>query len=85
MGSTETVSLIDRGNDAAAVGVAQLFVVVAAGTPRGAARHIVEEIDLVTIGRGDRETLRRSAGGLRRLELRIPDKALSSEHAKWHS
>ncbi len=62
---------------------AQLFVLIAAGHLRGtSSRHVVANTDLVTIGRGERDARRRSAGGLRRLELRLPDRALSSEHAR---
>jgi transcriptional regulator of acetoin/glycerol metabolism len=43
-------------------------------------RHLLEDVDEVRFGRGERETTRRIDGGRRVLELRVPDRRMSSSH-----
>jgi DNA-binding NtrC family response regulator len=43
-------------------------------------RHLLDEIDVVTLGRGPREA--RRIHGERRLDLRVPDRRMSGEHCR---
>src|SRR5450432_2611751 len=62
-----------------------LFVALECGCPAaGVARHSLANIDRVLIGRGSghgRTAVRTLVDGLRTLELRVPDRRVSTSHA----
>jgi transcriptional regulator of acetoin/glycerol metabolism len=62
----------------------QLVVVLECDRPlAGGARHALDGIDLVTIGRGpERKAERHVEGGLRTLDVRIPGRSVSATHAR---
>ncbi len=43
-------------------------------------RHVLDELDVITLGRGPRGSTR--PAGERRLELRVPDRRMSGDHAR---
>ncbi|MDI1443587.1 sigma 54-interacting transcriptional regulator [Polyangium sp. 6x1] len=61
-----------------------LFVVLHCDQPSlGGARYCLSEIDVVDIGRGPKRVASRDReGGVRRLDLRLPDGAISKAHAR---
>jgi len=60
-----------------------LRVVLLAGRPLDApSRHVIDEVDLVELGRGPRSVERGTHGGLSRLVIRIPDPMMSSDHGR---
>jgi hypothetical protein len=63
---------------------AQLFVVVECDRPlSGGSRHALEDIDEVVLGRGSaRSAVRATEGRTRRLWVRVPDRRMSSRHAR---
>jgi transcriptional regulator of acetoin/glycerol metabolism len=78
-----TVSLDEASTRADAGASPQLIVLIPGGRLAGpSSRHVLVDLDTVLVGRGDRGADRRAAGGLRRLELRLPDRAMSSQHAR---
>jgi DNA-binding NtrC family response regulator len=65
--------------DEAVVMVPQLILALSCDQPMTApSRHVLDDVDEVTFGRGDRACAR--AG--RRLDLRIPDPRMSSDHGR---
>jgi sigma-54 dependent transcriptional regulator, acetoin dehydrogenase operon transcriptional activator AcoR len=62
----------------------QLVIVLECDRPlSGGARHSLDGIDLVTIGRGAERGVERSQeGGLRTLDVRIPGRSVSTTHAR---
>jgi transcriptional regulator with AAA-type ATPase domain len=81
---TETVSLVRGGADADAGAVAQLVVALVCDRPQEQpSRHLLDEIDVVAIGRGRaRQATRSTVGGMRKLDLRASDGAMSEHHAR---
>src|SRR5215470_6089577 len=79
---TVTVS-VDRRAGATAAAAPQLVRLVQADRPlERSARHVLSGVRAVAIGRGGEAGARRgTAGGMPRLELRVPDKAMSNDHA----
>jgi hypothetical protein len=65
---------------------AQLFVALRCDRPLSpGSRHVLDGVDLVAIGRGDRDephARRDLAHGMRRLELQLPDGRVSKAHAR---
>jgi DNA-binding NtrC family response regulator len=61
-----------------------LFLVIEAARPlAGGARSSLSQIDEVILGRGPRREVRREiVGGVRRLDVRIPDRRMSEVHAR---
>jgi len=58
-----------------------LFCAVECDEPLApSSRHLLDDVDVVAIGRGPRAVVRHPAE--RRLELRVPDRRMSSEHAR---
>jgi DNA-binding NtrC family response regulator len=45
-------------------------------------RHVLDGVDEVRFGRGERSATRRTANGVRVLELRVPDPRMSTEHGR---
>jgi len=61
----------------------QLVLIAISDLPQAASsRHLLDEIDEVRFGRGDRAAARSVVDGRRVLELRIPDRRMSSDHGK---
>jgi DNA-binding NtrC family response regulator len=61
----------------------QLVLVANSDDPRAASsRHLLDEIDEVRFGRGDRSARRFTAGARGVLELRMPDRRMSSSHGR---
>jgi transcriptional regulator with AAA-type ATPase domain len=79
-----TVSLDEAsGRSSDAGNSPQLFVLLAGGRLAGpSSRHLLDDVDTVLVGRGERAAERRASGALRRLELKLPDRAMSSQHAR---
>nr|HEX4316077.1 sigma 54-interacting transcriptional regulator [Kofleriaceae bacterium] len=62
---------------------AQLVVALECDRPlAGSTRHLLEGTAEVRIGRGDRRAVRSVDAGVRRLELAIPDRNMSTAHAR---
>ena len=61
-----------------------MFVVLSCDKPvDGGARHALDRVDEVTIGRGEaRSSKRQTVGGLTHLALEVPGKQLSGTHAR---
>ena len=61
-----------------------LFVLLECNRPlAGAARHAITDVDEVVIGRGDERAVRRETQrGVRRIVLTVPDRMISSTHAR---
>jgi DNA-binding NtrC family response regulator len=61
-----------------------LFVLLECNRPlAGAARHAITDVDEVIIGRGDERAARRETRhGVRRIALTVPDRLISSIHAR---
>jgi transcriptional regulator of acetoin/glycerol metabolism len=61
-----------------------LFVLMECDRPlAGAARHAITDVDEVVIGRGDGRAVRRETkDGVRRIVLTVPDRLVSSTHAR---
>ena len=60
-----------------------LVVVALADDPMmPSSRHLLDDIDEVCFGRGERQTVRARRGDHRVLELRIPDPRMSADHGK---
>jgi transcriptional regulator of acetoin/glycerol metabolism len=61
-----------------------LFVLLECNRPlAGAARHAITDVDEVVIGRGDGRAVRRETrNGARRIVLTVPDRMVSSTHAR---
>ena len=81
----ETVTnLHGRGGDRRAPSVrSALHVALLAGQPHAPpSRHLLDGIDLVDLGRGDRSVLRDTHGGKNRLVLRVPDPVMSRDHGR---
>jgi FHA domain len=81
-------STLPERHESAVSGVAPLkahfFVVMEADRPAaGGARYGLEGVDEVLIGRGEeRGAVRDTAGGRRRLVVRVPGQWMSSTHAR---
>ncbi len=61
----------------------QLIVALECDRPlSGSTRHLLADTAEVRLGRGERGSLRVAEAGVRRLELRIPDPAMSIDHAR---
>lgn len=45
-------------------------------------RHLLDDVDIISFGRGEREATRDFVDGMRRLVLRIPDRMMSADHAR---
>ncbi len=62
--------------------ISQLFVVVRADAPlEESSRHSLEDVDEVTVGRGEAKVARLTVDGKRRLVITLPDEFMSSSHA----
>ena len=61
----------------------QLVMVMNCEDPRAASsRHLLDEVDEVRFGRAERSVRRFAAGERRVLELRLPDRRMSSQHGR---
>jgi DNA-binding NtrC family response regulator len=80
--STDTDDVMD--DDRPPPAAPQLLVLLAAQDPlRASSRHLLEGLDRVALGRGDRtRAVRTSVRGLRLLELQLDDRKASTEHAR---
>ncbi len=81
--SSETVTLKRAGPDRTADEQPQLIVALVGGRPLDpSSRHLLKDVDQVRLGRGKRrDAARVTGGGRRRLELSLPDTAMSESHA----
>src|SRR4051812_46064671 len=61
----------------------QLVMIAISDDPQAASsRHLLDDIDEVRFGRGERSARREVVVGCRVLELRIPDRRMSSKHGR---
>ncbi|HEU4729294.1 MAG TPA: sigma 54-interacting transcriptional regulator [Kofleriaceae bacterium] len=86
MGHDRTITSVSPGlhhEDHAPPGARPHLVMIAISDDPQApsSRHVLDEIDEVSFGRGDR-AVQRSHGGCRVLELRIPDRRMSGNHGR---
>jgi sigma-54 dependent transcriptional regulator, acetoin dehydrogenase operon transcriptional activator AcoR len=83
-GQNTTVSLHRTSADVEAPASAQLFLLLQCEHPlETPSRHLLADVDEIVLGRGDRRVAERSAeGGVRRLTVRVPDRAMSQVHAR---
>ncbi len=80
---SETISLVEESPADEAGAAPQLIVALAGETITGAlSRHLLAGVDVVEIGRGRSLAATRRAGTVRRLELALPDRAVSSAHLR---
>jgi DNA-binding NtrC family response regulator len=86
MSRTDTVSEVHAPSERVSVPVSQqLFVVLTCDRPLcGGARHGLDQLDEVVVGRGDARTARRAlAEGVRKLFVTLPGRMLSGTHARF--
>jgi transcriptional regulator with GAF, ATPase, and Fis domain len=70
-------------DDAAADLRPQLVMVAISDDPQApSSRHLLDDVDEVWFGRGDRSAQRAGVDGRRVLELRIPDRRMSGQHGR---
>jgi transcriptional regulator of acetoin/glycerol metabolism len=81
---TVTNVFADRGSGAVATRQRSLLTVAfrANHPTEPGSRHLVDDIDSVSFGRGARAAERDTQGGLRRLLLRVPDPVMSTDHGR---
>jgi DNA-binding NtrC family response regulator len=61
----------------------QLVMIAISDLPQDASsRHLLDDVDEVRFGRGERSVARSHADGRRVLELRIPDRRMSGDHGR---
>ncbi|HEY0482343.1 MAG TPA: sigma 54-interacting transcriptional regulator [Kofleriaceae bacterium] len=86
MGQDTTITSVSRGrSDAEAAPDArpQLVLIAISDQPQAASsRHLLDDVDEVRFGRGERSAQRLGEDGRRVLELRIPDRRMSSQHGR---
>jgi DNA-binding NtrC family response regulator len=82
--SITTLSLGDRADEAGLPSTRpQLVLIAISDDPQAASsRHLLDEIDEVRFGRGERHARRAIVDGRRVLELRIPDRRMSGAHGR---
>jgi hypothetical protein len=85
-GTITTRSVVEPAREGARRARPQLFVALGCDRPAApGSRHVLEDLDLVTLGRGDGDrpgSRRETAGGMRTLRLQLPDGRVSKEHAR---
>jgi len=78
-----SVSLGDADADAAPGARPQLVMIAISDDPQAASsRHLLDDVDEVRFGRGERSVQRLHEAGRSVLELRIPDRRMSSSHGR---
>jgi DNA-binding NtrC family response regulator len=78
-----SISLGRPEQEAAPSAQPQLVLVAISDEPQGpSSRHVLDDIDEVKFGRGERSVQRLAVDGRRVLELRIPDRRMSSSHGR---
>jgi sigma-54 dependent transcriptional regulator, acetoin dehydrogenase operon transcriptional activator AcoR len=78
-----SVSLGRGGGPSAAPEAPQLVMLMVCDDPSVASsRHLLAGLDEVRFGRGPRQATRTTIGGVDVLELRIPDRRMSSDHGR---
>nr|HEX4312593.1 sigma 54-interacting transcriptional regulator [Kofleriaceae bacterium] len=78
-----TVSVSDHDDAKSRHVVPQLIVALECDRPLAAStRHLLADLAEVRIGRGDRVARRVAEAGVKRLELGVPDRAMSTGHAR---
>ncbi len=84
MDATATLTRGDRGFTEGLASAALLYVVLRCDAPQaGASRHDLRELDEVRLGRGKSFAAERLVEGTRRvLALRLPDRSVSTDHAR---
>jgi len=61
----------------------QLVLIAICDLPHApSSRHLLDDVDEVRFGRGERATVRSQIDGRRVLELRIPDRRMSADHGR---
>jgi DNA-binding NtrC family response regulator len=77
-----SMSVGERATAASPTGRPQLILLALSDEPQAASsRHLLDDVDEVRFGRGPR-AVERAPGGRRVLELRVPDRRMSSNHGK---
>lgn len=84
MDATATLTRGDRGFTEGKQSAALLYVVLRCDAPQlGASRHDLRNLDEVRLGRGKTFAAERfEDGGVRVLALRLPDRSVSTDHAR---
>jgi DNA-binding NtrC family response regulator len=86
VGQEATITSISMGVAEAAPGergrpqLVQIAICDVPGEP--SSRHLLDEVDEVRFGRGERSAVRTLVDGRRVLELRIPDRRMSADHGR---
>ena len=78
----DTTSLVEEGSGEAADAKPQLVVALHAEPVLWLSRHVLDEIDVVELGRGRTARASRTSSTVRRLALSLPDRAISEQHAR---
>ncbi|HEX8109395.1 MAG TPA: hypothetical protein VF516_16805, partial [Kofleriaceae bacterium] len=86
MGQETTITSISMGAGEAAPGASarpQLVLVAISDLPHEpSSRHLLDDVDEVRFGRGERSAVRTRVDGRRVLELRVPDRRMSADHGR---
>jgi sigma-54 dependent transcriptional regulator, acetoin dehydrogenase operon transcriptional activator AcoR len=81
----ETVSDVFEAKGSGPARIAHVALVIATCADDIAmppSRHLLDDVDVIQFGRGKREATRDRHRGLRRLVVRVPDRAMSTEHGR---
>jgi DNA-binding NtrC family response regulator len=86
VGQETTITSISMGAGDAAPGASprpQLVLIAISDLPQEpSARHLLDDVDEVRFGRGERAAARTQVDGRRVLELRVPDRRMSADHGR---
>ncbi|HEX3764180.1 MAG TPA: sigma 54-interacting transcriptional regulator [Kofleriaceae bacterium] len=85
MGQETTITSISMGAEASPAASArpQLVLIAICDLPQApSSRHLLDDVDEVRFGRGERSVARSQIDGQRVLELRVPDRRMSADHGR---